>query len=156
MMTAPKPSMQEIKSILVPVDGSETSDRAFQTALDVASRYRSKLFVISVVGSPAFLAVGSEASPTDLTEYYAKGTEDAKRTIDAALKLAKDDGVDARGEVISGPGSTAEAIVDVATKEKVDLIVMGTRGLGGLKKLVLGSVSNAVLSQAPCSVLVVR
>jgi nucleotide-binding universal stress UspA family protein len=156
MMSAPKPSMQGLKSILVPVDGSETSDRALQTALDVASRYRSKLFIMTVVGSPAFLPVGSEAAPQDLTEYYAKGTSDAKKIIDSSLEIAKNDGVEARGEVISGAGSTSDAIVEIATREKVDLIVMGSRGHSGLTKLVLGSVSSGVLSQAPCSVLVVR
>ena len=148
--------MQGLKSILVPIDGSEASNKALQTALDLATMYRSRLFVISVLTPPAFMPVGSVAAPMDLTDYYEKGNQDAKRMIDEALKLAQNDGVPARGEVISGPGSTADCIAGVATKEKVDLLVMGSRGLGGLKKLVLGSVSSAVLSKAPCPVLLVR
>jgi len=52
--------------------------------------------------------------------------------------------------------SVVDAIVQFAEKEKVELIVVGTRGLSGLKKLILGSVSSGVVSQAPCSVLVVK
>jgi nucleotide-binding universal stress UspA family protein len=53
-------------------------------------------------------------------------------------------------------GSVVEAIVEYATEEKAQLIVMGTRGMTGFKKMLLGSVSNGVVNHAPCAVLVVR
>ena len=53
-------------------------------------------------------------------------------------------------------GTPEEVILNYAKEKGVDLIVMGTRGLGGFKKLLLGSVSNGVVSHAPCSVLIVR
>jgi len=109
-----------------------------------------------VITAPVFLPVGTGGSPTDLSAYYEEGTKDAKRAVDEGLKLAEAAGVSCRGEVIEASGSTVETIVDFAVREKADLIVMGTRGLGGLKKMVLGSVSSGVVSHAPCSVLIVR
>ena len=61
-----------------------------------------------------------------------------------------------RGEIIENVPSVVQAITDYASEWKVDLIVLGTRGLSGFRKLLLGSVSNGVLSHASCSVLVVR
>ncbi|MDA4121706.1 MAG: universal stress protein [Thaumarchaeota archaeon] len=150
------PTKQQIATILALVDGSEPSTHAVKTALDLAQKYGSTVINLSVVSPPSFMPVGTGGSPTDLSVYYDKGIADAKSAVDNALKLSQAAGVSARGEVIEAAGSIVDTIVDFATKEKVDLIVMGTRGLGGLKKLVLGSVSSGVASRAPCSVLVVR
>lgn len=122
----------------------------------MAQRYGSKLITLSVITAPVFLPVGTGGSPTDLSMYYEEGTVEAKRAVDDAVKLADAAGVSSRGEVIEASGSTVETIVDFASRENVDLIVMGTRGLGGLKKLVLGSVSSGVVAHAHCSVLIVR
>ncbi len=157
MMEAQRPDQKaSIATILALVDGSEPSTRALQAALEIAAGYGSKLITLSVITAPAFLPVGTGGSPTDLSAYYEEGTQDAKRAVDEAMKLAAAAGVSSRGEVIEASGSTVETIVDFAGREKVDLIVMGTRGLGGLKKLVLGSVSSGVVAHAPCSVLIVR
>ena len=69
---------------------------------------------------------------------------------------AEKDGVKVRGEIVENVSSVVESIVDYAEEWKVDMIVVGTRGLTGFKKLLLGSVSTALVSHAPCSVLVVR
>jgi nucleotide-binding universal stress UspA family protein len=157
MMEEPTPAPnQTIATILALVDGSEPSTRALQAGLDIAQKYRSKVMILSVITAPSFLPVGTGGSPTDLSMYYEEGTLDAKRAVDDALKLANAAGLSSRGEVIEASGSTVETIVDFAAREKVDLIVMGTRGLGGLKKFVLGSVSSGVVAHAHCSVLIVR
>ena len=156
-MEPPRPApKQQIAVILALVDGSEPSTRAVQAALDMAKKYGAKLIALSVVTAPSFLPVGTGGSPTDLSAYYEKGTADAKRAVDNALNLAEAAGVSTHGEVIEAAGSIVETIVDFAGREKVDLIVMGTRGLGGLKKFVLGSVSSGVVVHAQCSVLIVR
>jgi nucleotide-binding universal stress UspA family protein len=121
-----------ISLILVPVDGSVSAEKSARVALDLALKYRAKIVALSIVASPGFALTGPAGAPADLTEYYKEGTTGARQA------------------------STVGAIVEFAEKEKVDLIVMGTRGLGGFKKLLLGSVSNGVVSHAPCSVLIVR
>lgn len=143
-------------TVLALVDGSEHSTRALQTALELAKKYGSKVIALSVITTPSFLPVGTGGSPTDLSAYYEEGARIAKKAVEDAMTLAQQAGVSIRGEVIEAAGSVVETIVDFAGRENADVIVMGTRGLGGLKKLVLGSVSSGVVAHAPCSVLIVR
>ena len=146
----------KVQLILVPVDGSKSAERSAGIAFQLAHAYNAKVIVLSVIASPGFSFSGPAGAPADLTEYYKLGTAEARRAVESSLAIAKEAGVDARGEVIEPVSSTVGAIVEFAEKEKVDVIVMGTRGLGGFKKLLLGSVSTGVVSHAHCSVLVIR
>jgi nucleotide-binding universal stress UspA family protein len=146
----------QVKTILVPVDGSQSAERSAKVAFQLAVGYGARVIVLSVVAAPGFSLSGPAGAPADLTEYYKLGTSEAARSVESALKIAKDAGLEARGEVIEPVSSTVGAIVEFAEKEKVDMIVMGTRGLGGFKKLLLGSVSTGVVSHAHCAVLIVR
>ena len=143
-------------SVLVPVDGSESAERAANVAFQLASLYGARVVVLSVVAAPGFSFSGPAGAPADLTEYYKLGTVEAGRAVESALSHAKELGLNAKGEVIEPVSSTVGAIIEFAEKEKIDLIVMGTRGLGGFKKLLLGSVSSGVISHAHCAVLIVR
>lgn len=142
--------------ILAPVDGSESAEKSAKVAFELAKSYGAKVTVISVVAAPGFSFTGPAGAPADLTEYYRLGTAEARRAVGSALSLAREAGVEAKGEVLEPVSSTVEAIIEYAENEKADLIVMGTRGLGGFRKLLLGSVSSGVLSHAHCSVLIVR
>ena len=146
----------QIRSILVPVDGSQSAERSARVAFELAQRYGAKVIVLSVVAAPGFSFTGPAGAPADLTEYYKLGASEAGKAVDSAVKIAKDLGVEVRGEVIEPVSSTVGAIVEFAEKEDIDLIVMGTRGLGGFRKLLLGSVSTGVVSHAHCAVLIVR
>jgi nucleotide-binding universal stress UspA family protein len=146
----------QARLILVPVDDSESAEKSARIAFELARSYNAKVVVLSVVAAPGFSFSGPAGAPIDLTEYYKLGTTEAGRAVEKAVKIAKESGLDARGEVIEPVSSTVGAIVEFAEKEKADLIVMGTRGLGGFRKLLLGSVSTGVVSHAPCSVLIVR
>ena len=79
----------------------------------------------------------------------------AKEVLSKGLRLAAKQGVEARAELIEAP-SVVEALVEFAANEKADLIVTGTRGMTGFKKLILGSVSSGIVNHAHCPVLVVR
>ncbi len=72
------------------------------------------------------------------------------------MELAHGRGVKARWEVLPSAESIVGQIVDYADREKADLIAMGSRGLGGFKRMVIGSVSSGVVTHAKCPVLVVR
>jgi nucleotide-binding universal stress UspA family protein len=146
----------QIRLILAPVDGSDSADKSARVALELAQKYHAKIVALSIVSSPGFALTGPAGAPADLTDYYKEGTTSARKAIDSIMQLAKEAGVEARGEVLEPVSSTVGVIVEFAEKEQVDLIVMGTRGLGGFKKLLLGSVSSGVVSNAPCSVLIVR
>lgn len=70
--------------------------------------------------------------------------------------MARDEGLPVKGIVRRVSASVVETIIDCASEEKVDLIVLGTRGQGGFRKLLVGSVSSGVVTHADCNVLVIR
>jgi nucleotide-binding universal stress UspA family protein len=142
--------------ILVAFDGSKDSEKAMGLATSLALRFGSELTVVHVFSSPG---VGfSAASGMPVPDY--KTLEDAKKAagrevLSKGLQLAAQAGVKARGELIEAP-SVVEAIVEFAANGKTDLIVAGTRGMTGFKKLILGSVSSGLVNHAHCPVLIAR
>jgi nucleotide-binding universal stress UspA family protein len=91
-----------------------------------------------------------------MEQYYKDSRARAEKLVGEVISGAKKSGVKARAELLDKPFSVVEDITSYARNENVDLIVLGTRGLGRFKKLLIGSVSSGVLSHAPCSVLIVR
>jgi nucleotide-binding universal stress UspA family protein len=79
----------------------------------------------------------------------------AQEILEKGRRICAEKGVQARAELLQAT-SIVQAILELAAKESVDLIVMGTRGMTGFKKLLMGSVSGGVVTHAQCSVLVVR
>ncbi len=146
----------EFKRIVVAYDGSRDSKKALQAACLIAKKTGGRLRIVHVYSLPVYVFAGSVPVPQtgfELVERYSK--EKANRTATLALKDAEGQGVNAKVTVLES-GSIVESILDYALKEQADLIVVGTRGLTGFKKLVIGSVSSGVLNHAHCSVLVVR
>ena len=146
----------KVTRILVPVDGSEHAKRAAETAIHLAKAFGANLTIISVVAPPAFFVSGPVGAPADLTEYYRLETDDANGAVGTMVRLAQDSGIKAESQVLRPDKSVVEAIIEFAGKEQVDLIVVGTRGLGGFRKMLLGSISSGVIANANCAVLVVR
>ena len=143
------------KRVLVPVDGSKNSKRAIRIAAAIAKKDGARLFVVHVVQTPVYLYMGEMPSPF-IGEYMDFADTEARKMVNGMVLLAKSHGVKATGQVITDDPSIVEAIIDFAVKKRVDLIVVGTRGLTGFKKLLLGSVTSGIVSHAHCEVLVVR
>jgi nucleotide-binding universal stress UspA family protein len=91
-----------------------------------------------------------------MKEFFDKARRDAEAVVQDIVSKAEASGVKVRGEIVENVPSVVESITDYADEWKVQVIVVGTRGLSGFKKLLLGSVSSALVSHASCSVLVVR
>jgi nucleotide-binding universal stress UspA family protein len=145
----------EPKRILVPFDGSENSTRAMKVGLSIAKQRGARLTALNAIPAPRFYGespVATGVSPN----YYEVIEEEGKRIIEEAKKFASTSGISVDGVVIRALSSVVQEIVDYAEKENMDLIVIGTRGLGGFKRLMLGSVSTGVVTHAQCNVLVVR
>jgi nucleotide-binding universal stress UspA family protein len=135
--------------ILVAIDGSDCSDRAFATALELAALARSRVTALAVEGPlPAYAATMGEV-------------EEVKREKDAFFRSlarrAQQQGVEAGVEVEIDvrPGHAAELISQVAGEGAYDLVVLGHRG-HFVRDRLLGSTADRVAEQAPCPVMIVR
>ncbi len=148
-----------IAKVLVPVDGSPNAMRALDVGIGLVNTFGAELIVVNVIPTPGVLVSASAFGvPTSgLDSYYEQQEGAANHFMEEAVTAAKNRGVSkVTSRVTRAAKSVVEEIIDVATHEKVDLIVIGTRGLGGFRKLVQGSVSSGVVSHAHCNVLVVR
>jgi nucleotide-binding universal stress UspA family protein len=155
--TTPRPPFPT-KKILVSADGSENSKRAVDAAIQIAKVFAAELLVISVADEmipKVYSPLGVGAPVLDYSQYIDAAEKDAKRIVDEAVERAKKESVNVRGAALKTVSSIVESIIDTA-EEDVDLIVVGTRGLGGFKRLLLGSVSSSVVAHAHCAVLIVR
>ncbi len=146
------------RRIMVAIDGSENARRAARVAVDVAKEYSSDLVVVNVIPPLTSIQVGvTPPVPVTVTEqYYKDAKARAEDLVGEVVSEAKKRGVRARGVLLNKPYSVVEGITNYAKDEGADLIVLGTRGLGGFKKLLIGSVSSGVVDHAHCSVLIVR
>lgn len=135
------------KKILVATDGSKFSSIATTKAIDFAKAYGGSLVIVSVVDVP--------------TEFYAEAPQavddmvrKAKEYTAAVRKQAEAAGI--KAETYVGEAEAFEAIVRLAKDEGVNMIVVGSHGRTGLRRLLMGSVTEKVIGHAPCPVLVVK
>ncbi len=138
------------KSIIVAVDGSETSFKAAKVAGDMARCTVPDELMVIVCYEPLLRA----GNITELEAEVGRRVFEAREVYHKAVEVIGEIGVRVTPEILEGPA--AEAILNVADVRKSDLIVMGTRGLGHLAGLVLGSQSMKVVTNAPCPVLIVK
>lgn len=153
------PSLR-FQRILVAVDGSEGSRKASEVAVGLAEKFDAQLYVLHAFqGYPEYMTMFPSApSPSGeaIEAYETYARKAALEVVGRTVSMAEKKGVKAKAKTTETIGSAVEAITDYAVAEKVDLIVMGTRGMGGFKKMLLGSVSSGVVTHAQCAVLVVR
>jgi nucleotide-binding universal stress UspA family protein len=133
--------------ILLATDGSEFSRAALQHALNFARSYGGRLLVVSV-------AVMNEELLAQAPDVAEKLTERARAFAQEAQAQAEAQGVSA--QVFVREGDAHQKIVEVALKEGADVIFMGSHGRTGLRKLLMGSVTEKVIGLSACPVLVVR
>ena len=143
--------MNTLSRILVAVDGSPCADNAFESASELARKFGSKLYAICVVHIPAILGVDKET----VRSLERQLQIEARLALSRYDKLAKSKyGIEI--ETILALGHPSRVIVDTAKSKDIDLVVIGSRGLSGIKGLLLGSVSHDVVRSAKQPVLVVR
>jgi nucleotide-binding universal stress UspA family protein len=137
------------ENVLVPTDGSPSTDHAVRHALDLAQRYGARLHALYVVDTAAVasLETGSEVVLDSLHE-------EGERAVERVATAAADAGVEAETHVVTGP--PARRIVSFADDEGMDLVVMATHGRRGVERFLLGSVTERVVRTADVPVLTVR
>jgi len=137
--------------ILVPVDGSDNSIRALDHALILAKNMGSAVTTMHVIETPPTIYIESQKL---LNEIMAKYRMESAKILDRCKQVAEDKGV--KIETVIAEGDAALNITGYGNNEGFDMIVIGSRGLGRFKEMVLGSVSNKVLHHAKCAVLIVK
>ena len=143
------------KKILVPVDGSQTSWKALDTARSLAEKYDGRLLVITVMipyGSGSFLQMSLDQTLID------QNNAAMKKAGFATLDMAKDKLGSYAGDVeyLEETGNPAELILDACKEKGCDTIVIGSRGLSGVEEFLLGSVSSKFSQYAIVPVVVVK
>lgn len=142
------------KHILLPVDGSETAQKAVEKAAGLAQAFGSAVTAIYVIDPYPFTGLGSDFAYGQ-AEYLSAATVEAKEATEAARATLERAGVKVTTVVIEAHAAW-RGIIDTATALGADLIVMGSHGRRGLEKVVLGSVAQRVLSHAHQPVFIVR
>jgi len=138
----------KVDKILVPLDGSMVAEAALPTACDFAARDGSTISLLRA--AEAMTLPGGNTVDAQVT-----AIRDAEEYLAAVVRRLADKGI-RRVETHVWYGPAAAAIVEAATVQKADLIVMSTHGRNGLGRLVLGSVAESVLRSTTASILIVR
>ena len=142
------------KRILVPTDGSEITAKAVDTAVALAKLSGATLTTLCVTEPFPYSAI-SEMQPVPPQEFYDAQERIAAERVKAVMAAAAAAGVDCSGSTVEALHPW-EAILDLAKQQSCDLIVMASHGRRGLKRLLLGSETQHVLTHGTIPVLVLR
>lgn len=148
--------MKAYKNIIVPTDGSVNSKRALEHAIVLASSLGASITLVYVANIVSVISNFDQIPNASgyVTEQVALDMEgEGKGVLDDFAKEVPE-GIDVK--TVFEVGSPGPAVLSVAKKYKADLIVMGSRGLGPLKGLFMGSVSSYVVTHSGCPVLIVK
>jgi nucleotide-binding universal stress UspA family protein len=146
------------KRILVPYDGSATSQRGLVEAINLAKDQGARLRILNVVEEYVLVqSAGLDGAGLYSGDLLKVLTADSKKVVAKGLALAQRRGVEAEALTLeSFSDRSSECIVEAAKKWRADLIVMGTHGRRGVSRMMLGSDAEIVVRTAPVPVLLVR
>jgi nucleotide-binding universal stress UspA family protein len=152
--SAPGAKTVALKPIIFATDFSPASEHAFQKAIEMARKEGAELIVAHVYEPPATL--GHSGVADDFIEAELEDTirKDVEKKLEPVLAKVRAEGVRARGEILAG--HAPKRLAELVEKSGAALLVLGTHGRTGLKKLVAGSIASKVVATAPCPVLTVR
>ena len=143
------------KSILLPIDGSELSEKATATAIQFALLNQARIVAVTVVQPLPLAPLGDGSVMIDSGQYATEMQAAASGHIDKVAFAAKAAGIPFEG-LVSMSTSPSDEIVEAAKKYHCDIILMASHGRTGLEKLLLGSETQKVLSHTELPVLVLR
>lgn len=137
--------------LLVAADFSPRTRKILKVARRLAEALKAEVWIVHAAAKPAFTSYG--AGERQDREETAAELREEHRLVQEAAQSMRDVGIEATGLMVEGP--PAKAIVDEAARMDADLIILGSHGFGAVFKMLLGSVSSAVLKKAACPVLIV-
>ena len=147
--------------ILVPVDGSINSMKAIDYAVNLAEKYKSEIIALHVLYSQSGFAFHKETvagtiTSNSLNDLNLEAKQEAEKWFKEINKRAEKMNVQIKTEVVFTVISIVEGILTHAEKENIDLIIIGSKGKSGWKKLIVGSVASGISTYAHCPILIVR
>ncbi len=144
--------MVTISRILVAVDGSENADRAFEYAVYIAKQCEvERIFIVNVIEG-----FGRSIGAWEKRDALVKDLEQNSKELLEKYKSKALSQAFTTTEIISAAGNAGEEILKTAEREKIDTIVIGSRGLSTASEMLLGSVSHNVIHNSKCPVVILR
>jgi nucleotide-binding universal stress UspA family protein len=137
--------------ILVPVDGSDISYRALDSALFLSERLGSKITAIHVIEKVPTVYIQSQKFLDEILETH---KNESQKILDECSSIATKKGIAINTILLEG--NPASTILEFSQMEKYEVIIIGSRGMGHFKELILGSVSSKILHHSLCPVLLIR
>jgi len=147
--------------ILVPIDGSEPSFHAARVAVNIANKFNSELIIIYVVVSPSkseYANLTGLVTPKQIDMIIENAKKESRNWFKKIEDKVKEENSNIKISMkvlLTGIAIYGE-VIQFAQQENIDLIVIGTRGRSGIKKLLLGSTASGVVTYANCPVLVTK
>jgi nucleotide-binding universal stress UspA family protein len=148
-------SNSKFSKIMVAIDGSEHSFKAAEYALEVAKSFGAQLYAVTVTSVPESYHLKQEDVLNKSGE-MADSMNNAKMWLEKFSYAAKLDNIELKTELINSHKPVEYVILEYAEERNIDLIVVGTRGRSGFKKLLLGSIASSVVTYAHCPVMVIK
>ena len=137
--------------ILVPVDGSDISYRALDSALFLSERLGSKITAIHVIEKVPTVYIQSQKLLDEILETH---KNESQKILDECSSIATKKGIAINTTLLEG--NPASTILEFSQTEKYEVIIIGSRGMGHFKELILGSVSSKVIHHSLCPVLLIK
>ena len=147
-----------LKKILVPLDGSKLAEKALPYAVSLAEKYEATLVLVWVLQPyppPVAVDYGGVTTPIAIDSIMTQAEDEASAYLAQLQEQYRQQNIPTRTVILKGY-SVAEAIIDLARQERVDVIVKTTHGRSGLSRWLFGNVATKVLQKAPCPVFMVR
>jgi nucleotide-binding universal stress UspA family protein len=145
--------------IVVGIDGSEESMRAAEYTISVAKLYNAELIAVHVLTSDIgyiYSSPGVESPPLTIKEIVLLAEDEAKKWFDEIKEKANKKDIQLKTESIVAKKSLLNTILEYVEEHNINLVVVGTRGRSGIKKMLLGSIASGLVTYSPCPVLVIK
>jgi len=150
--------MKRIKKVLCPIDFSDLSEETLEIAIQLAEKYGAVFHLIYVLPRPNFYDwTLTGMSNIILDDWFEKTKIDVQKKIKTlGDQIQKDHPFLETTSEISDKMDPVAGILDAAKAKKPDLIIMGSHGRRGFNRILMGSVAEAILRQAPCAVMIYK
>ena len=144
----------KIKKILVPLDGSSYSLRAAKYAIEVAKLQKAQIVCIHILDR---IPYGFEFTGSCIEDYLQNVEDQSNRWFNEVIQMADNQGIkDVKTVFFRDIRSIVDAIINYASNNAIDLIVLGTRGRTGLQRALIGSIATGVSQHAHCPVMLIK